>query len=159
MAQQLWFLRHGEAVPHGSRQDSERELTPRGERQSAAAGRGLAKLGMEFAACYASPKVRARDTARLACEELGLVFEVASSVAAGFDRDDALDLLHAHDGDDRILFVGHEPDLSQIVHDLTGARIDLKKGGIAAVKLGGAGGELIVLLRPAELETLAGLPA
>ena len=33
--QQLWLLRHGEAVPHGSKDDFDRELTARGERQSA----------------------------------------------------------------------------------------------------------------------------
>src|SRR6266545_2228670 len=97
MAKQLWFLRHGEAVPHGSRADSDRELTPRGERQGRLAGRALARVGLEFAACYASPKIRARDTAAHACEELGCGFEVASVLAAGFDVDDAKELLAHHD--------------------------------------------------------------
>ena len=57
--QQLWLLRHGEAVPHESKDDFERELTARGERQSIAAGQALARLGVEFAACYSSPLVRA----------------------------------------------------------------------------------------------------
>ena len=70
MAPQLWLLRHGEAVPHESKPDADRELTPRGERQSIAAGKGLAKLGLEFAACYTSPKVRALNTAKLACQSL-----------------------------------------------------------------------------------------
>ena len=69
MAQQLWLLRHGEAVPHDSKPDDERELTARGERQSAAAGAALARLGVEFAAIYTSPKVRAEQTARLAAED------------------------------------------------------------------------------------------
>lgn len=156
MAQQLWFLRHGEAVPHGSKPDAERELTPRGERQSTLAGRGLAKLNLEFAACYSSPKVRARDTARLACEELGVEPQIEESLSDGFGRSDARDLLHAHDDGDRVLFVGHEPDFSQVVQELTGARIDMKKGGAAAVKVEGSQAELIVLLRPRELESLAG---
>jgi phosphohistidine phosphatase len=50
-----------------------------------------------------------------------------------------------------VLLVGHEPDFSQIVHDLGGGRIDMKKGGIAGLRLEGARGELIVLLRPREL--------
>ena len=53
--QQLWLLRHGEAVPHDSKPDFDRELTPRGERQSVAAGQALARLGLEFGACYTSP--------------------------------------------------------------------------------------------------------
>jgi phosphohistidine phosphatase len=52
------------------------------------------------------------------------------------------------------MVVGHEPDFSQIVHDLTGARIDLKKGGVAAVRLVPGRAELIVLLRPREIELL-----
>jgi phosphohistidine phosphatase len=45
------------------------------------------------------------------------------------------------------------------VHDLTGARVDLKKGGVAAVRLDGThSGELLVLLRPRELEAIAAAP-
>ena len=157
MPRQLWFLRHGEAIPHGAKSDSDRELTPLGERQAQAAGRALARLGIEFEHCYASPKVRARDTARLACEGLGVNYDEASSLAAGFDVDDLRELLHGHADDARLLFVGHEPDFSQVVHDLTGARIDLKKGGVAAVK-GASSPELLALMRPLELESLAGLP-
>jgi phosphohistidine phosphatase len=155
MAPQLWLLRHGEAVPHESKADDERELTARGERQAIAAGEGLARLGVEFDACYASPKVRALDTARLACRSLDADPVVADSLRAGFDRDDALELLSAHGDDARVLVVGHEPDFSQVVHDLTGGRVDLKKGGIAAVRAGRGTGELLVMLRPRELESLA----
>ncbi len=156
MAPQLWFLRHGEAVPHDSKPDEARELTAVGENQATAAGQGLARLGVEFTACYTSPKVRARDTARLACATLGVEPEEVKAVGGDFGREDALELLEGHDGDARLLVVGHEPALSQVVHDLTGARVDFKKGGIAGVKVARGGGELIVLLRPRELETLAG---
>jgi phosphohistidine phosphatase len=40
------------------------------------------------------------------------------------------------------------------VHDLTGARIDMKKGGVAGVRMDGTRGELIVLLRPRELDRI-----
>ena len=155
MAPQIWLLRHGEAVPHDSKPDGERELTARGERQASAAGQALARLGQEFTACYTSPKVRARDTARLACEALNIEPEAVEAVGSGFDRDAALELLMPHDGEARVLVVGHEPDFSQVVHDLTGARVDFKKGAVAAVRLAGREGELMVLLRPRELEALA----
>jgi phosphohistidine phosphatase len=156
MARQLWLLRHGEAVPHDSRDDdADRELTARGERQSAAAGAALARLGVEFAAIYASPKKRAADTARLAAEALSVEPEEEELLANGFDREDALELLSRHDADARVLVVGHDPSFSQVVHDLTGARVDFKKGGVAAIRLEGSRGELIVLLRPRELESLA----
>jgi phosphohistidine phosphatase len=152
MATHLWLLRHGEAVPHGSKPDPDRELTPKGEDQSRRAGAALAALGVELEACYTSPKVRARDTARLALEALGGEAVEDDAIAEDFSRRDAETLLAAHDG--AVLVVGHEPDFSQVVYDLTGARVDFKKGGVAAIALGPAP-ELIVLLRPAELKLLA----
>jgi len=155
MAQQLWLLRHGEAVPHDSKPDAERELTARGARQSAAAGAALARLGVEFAAAYTSPLVRAAGTARLACEALNVDPEEEQLLANGFDREDALELLGRHDADGRVLVIGHEPSFSQVVYDLTGGRVDFKKGAVVAIRVEGGRGELIVMLRPRELESLA----
>jgi len=152
MAQQLWFLRHGEAEPHGARPDPERRLTPRGEEQSRAAGRALAALGLNFQLVVTSPRVRALDTARLACEALGVEPVVDEALSSGFDVDAALELAYAAGEDKRVLFVGHNPDFVEIVGDLTGAEIELKKGGIAAVRRHGRRGELIVLLRPREID-------
>jgi phosphohistidine phosphatase len=151
MARQLWLLRHGEAEPHDARADDERRLTARGEDQSRAAGRALAAMEIVFQAVYTSPRVRACDTARLACEALGAEPLEHAPLREGFTAGDALELLHA---DERILVVGHEPDFSQVVRDLTGARIDLKKGGVAGVRMDGARGELIALLRPRELDRI-----
>jgi phosphohistidine phosphatase len=155
MAPQLWLLRHGEAVPHDSKPDDERELTPHGRHQAELAGLALAKLGIEFAACYTSPKLRAVETAQLACRTLNIEPAVAHSVGGRFDRGDALELLHAHGSDDRILVVGHEPTFSQVVHDFSGGRVDFKKGGVAGLRVERAAGELLVLLRPREIEAIA----
>jgi phosphohistidine phosphatase len=155
MAKQLWLLRHGEAVPHDSKPDAERELTARGERQAAAAGAALARLGVEFAAVYTSPLIRASDTARLACGALNVDPREEALLANGFDRDDALELLGRHDGDARVLVVGHEPSFSQVVHDLTGGRVDFKKGAVVAIRVDGGRGVVIAMLRPRELESLA----
>jgi phosphohistidine phosphatase len=153
MAQQLWLLRHGEAEPHGHAPDADRQLTDRGRDQSRAAGRALAALGVEVHMALTSPKARALQTAELACEALGVEPVEHDALAEGFDGGEALALL-AGAGDQRVLVVGHEPDLSQVVHDLTGARIDLKKGGVAALRMDGARGELIALLRPRELDRI-----
>jgi phosphohistidine phosphatase len=160
MPAQLWLLRHGEAVPHESKPDADRELTARGERQALAAGAALARLGVEFSACYTSPKVRARDTARLVCQALNVEPQEVEALADGFDREDALELLLAHDddsydGDARVLAVGHNPSFEQVVYDLSGARVDLKKGGLVAIRVERKEGLLIVMLRPRELESLA----
>ena len=156
MARQLWLLRHGEAVPHDAAPDVDRALTERGRRQARCAGRALAELDVVVHLCFTSPKVRARDTAQLACEALVVEPVEHAPLGQGFDADEALALLHAGGADQRVLVVGHEPDLSQVVHDLTGARIDLRKGGIAAIGMDGARGELLALLRPRELSRIAG---
>src|ERR671910_2978158 len=153
--QQLWLLRHGEAVPHESKEDADRELTARGERQSIAAGQALARLGVEFAACYTSPFVRAAATAQLACRALNIEPVEHAELGKDFDADVARELLAAHEDGERILLVGHNPSFEQVVADLTGGRGDFKKGGVAAIRVAGTRGELLVLLRPRELESLA----
>jgi phosphohistidine phosphatase len=141
----IWLLRHGEAE-EGS-PDAERELTEKGKHQSRAAGVALKKLGVEIDACLASPKLRAADTAKIACEELGVDVQLEPKLAGGpFDAGELAAGLGDH-----VLLVGHDPDFSMAVHTLTGAQVRMKKGGLAGVDRG----ELKVLLRPAELDAMA----
>jgi phosphohistidine phosphatase len=141
----LWLLRHGDAE-EGS-PDAERKLTEKGRRQSTAAGAALAALGVNLEACLASPKVRAAQTAELACETLGVEPELEPKLAGGpFDAE----ALAAGLGDE-VLLVGHDPDFSMAVHSLTGAQVRMKKGGLAGIEKG----ELKVLLRPGELKRIA----
>lgn len=159
MARQLWLLRHAEAEPHGARSDAERRLTPRGEAQARAAGVALARFDVAFDAVLFSPKVRARQTAELAAEcwseEQREELRVHEPLARGFEASQARDALSGVSADGRLLLVGHEPDLSGLIAELTGGRADLKKGGLAVVRLEGVGGELVVLMRPRELAFLA----
>jgi phosphohistidine phosphatase len=141
----LWLLRHGDAADGSP--DSERPLTEEGREQARVAGAALKALGVELDACLTSPKVRAADTARLACAELGVEPHLEPKLAGGpFDAE----ALAAGLGDE-VLLVGHDPDFSTAVHDLTGAQVRLKKGGLAGVD----SGELVVLLRPNELDRIA----
>jgi phosphohistidine phosphatase len=155
MARQLWLLRHGEAEPHHAAPDAERRLTATGEDEARAAGAVLAGLGVTFEGVYASPKVRALDTARIAAEVLGADAIVHAPLADGFGVDDALALLGGAGRDARLLVVGHNPDLPQVIHDLTGARVDLSTGAVAGVRVRGRTGELVALLRARELAALA----
>ena len=142
----IWLLRHGEAEDSAA-DDASRRLTEKGERQSRFAGEALAALEVEIDACLTSPKVRARDTARLAAKPLAVEVEETEALRGGdFDPEQ----LAAGRGD--VLLVGHEPDFSRAVRSATGARVDLKKGGVAAI----GGGELLCLLRPRQLRAIAG---
>jgi phosphohistidine phosphatase len=140
----LWLLRHGDAADGSP--DAERPLTGKGEEQARAAGRALAALGVEMDACLTSPKTRAADTAKLACEALGLEPQHEPKLAGGpFDAE----ALAAGLGDN-VLLVGHDPDFSMAVHALTGAQVRMKKGGLAGVEKG----ELKALFRPGDLSVL-----
>jgi phosphohistidine phosphatase len=142
----IWLLRHGDAEDTAS-DDASRRLTEKGRRQSRAAGSALKALGVELDACLTSPKVRAVETARLACEPLGVPVEEADALRGGdFDPHD----LAAGRGN--VLLVGHEPDFSRAIQAATGARVDVKKGGLAAID----GSVLVSLLRPAQLKRIAG---
>lgn len=141
----IWLLRHAEAEDGSP--DEDRRLTKNGEEQARAAGRALDALGVKFDLCLTSPRVRAEQTARLACEPLGVDISVDDRLKGGpFDPEE----LAA--GLDEVLLVGHDPDFSMAVHNLTGAQVRMKKGGVAAVEKG----ELKLLLRPQELAAIAG---
>jgi phosphohistidine phosphatase len=171
MATQLWLLRHAEAEPRGALPDEERPLTARGERQAHAAGAALAALGVRLDVIFSSPRVRALETARLACEAFdeATALEIHEPLSAEFDAADVLALLATRDAGAHVMLVGHEPDFSGVIGELTGARVKLKKAGIAMMDVSdvsapGAGavsasngGELVVLARPRELALIAGV--
>jgi phosphohistidine phosphatase len=70
----LWVLRHGEAEPHGTRADSERELTAHGREEVLRTAAEL--IGQPITAIYASPYRRAQQTAQLVREALGFAPEI-----------------------------------------------------------------------------------
>lgn len=141
----IYLLRHGDAE-RGDGNDAARRLTEKGERQSEVAGGALAALGVEIETCLTSPKVRAADTARLACEALGVEPEIAEELSgAGFDSTG----LAAGRGE--TMLVGHEPSFSDEIARLTGAKVKLRKGGLAIVDCS----TLVALIRPADLAAIA----
>lgn len=141
----IYLLRHGDAE-RSDGDDAARRLTPKGERQSEAAGRALAALGLPVDACITSPKVRAADTARLACEALDVEPEIDDELAAG-----GFDALAVSAGRGNAILVGHNPDFTDEIARLTGARAKIRKGGLAIVD----DGTLLALLRPEDLTAIA----
>jgi phosphohistidine phosphatase len=143
----IWMLRHGDAEDGEGKADAERELTKKGERQSRDAGRALNELGVKLDVCLTSPKVRARQTAELACEALGTKVEEDERLAGG-DFDPA----ELAAGRGEVMLVGHEPDFSGAVALATGSRVKMKKGGIAAID----DHLLHALYRPKDLSAIGG---
>jgi phosphohistidine phosphatase len=140
----IWLLRHAEAAPGSP--DEARKLTLKGEEQARNAGLALARLGVKPDLCLTSPRVRAVQTAELACEPLGVPVTIEPRLSGGpFDPEELAT------GVGEVLLVGHDPDFSMAVHDMTGAQVRLRKGGLAAVNKG----ELVVLVRPRETTEIA----
>jgi phosphohistidine phosphatase len=138
---ELYILRHGIAVPHGlpGISEEERPLTPKGERRMRQVGRGLAALGLELDKIVTSPLPRARRTAQLVAQELGLVdsLETSTMLSAGAEPLGLRDWLRKR-AEERLMIVGHNPDLSDLVSLLILGEIgkfpfELKKGGIVAL--------------------------
>ena len=141
----IYLLRHGDAEDGEGKPDADRTLTEKGRRQAEAAGTALAALSETIDACLSSPKVRAAETARIACRHLGVEVELTEGLRGG-----PFDSAELAAGRGNVLLVGHEPDFSEEVARLTGANVKLRKGGIAAVD----GSLLHILLRPRDLRRI-----
>jgi len=143
----IWFLRHGEAEDGAGKEDAARELTEEGQRQSLLAGLAMRKLGVKLDACISSPRVRARQTAQLACKALKTPVEIDERLTGG-----DFDPLEIAAGRGEVLLVGHEPDLSAAVAEVTGEDVKMKKGGLAGID----GEKLQAQYGPKDLKQLSG---
>ncbi len=151
----LFLLRHAEAGE--APRDEDRTLTAHGHEQARAVAGGIAWLDLRLEAVLSSPLPRARQTAAVVSEALGLPLREAAELATGRGPEDALTLL---DGSaQRLLLVGHEPQLSGIIEQVTGGRAHMRKAMLARIELHSARpayGALAWLLSWRHLERLGG---
>jgi phosphohistidine phosphatase len=157
----LLLLRHATAVPSGTPgydDDAQRPLTEKGEREARHAGLALQRLGVELPALVTSPYVRSRDTAVLAAAALEAEVVEEPALESGFDLDELPGVIERHRYDP-LLLIGHDPDFSLLVEALTGANVQMAKGGLATIELDDGprrgAGELRSLLRPKQLRAIA----
>ena len=151
----LYFLRHGDAGESWPSNDEERPLTAKGEAALQAAAAIWRRLKLRPEVVITSPMVRARQTADLLRAGIGSVQEpvVDERLRPGADWGDLARAMAEHPQAARVCFVGHEPDFSRVVADLTGASsVRMRKGGMACVEFYGVpepgAGELVWLLDP-----------
>lgn len=147
----LYFLRHGHAEAGGAIEDHDRQLTEEGRQFTSAAARLMARIQLKPHHIYSSPRARARQTAEIVSEVLGVPVEIRDEMNYGFNIP-ALDVLLGKDGvNTEIMFVGHEPSMSMVIGELTGAAVAMKKAGLARVDLRlrtPSRGELVWLVPP-----------
>jgi phosphohistidine phosphatase len=148
---ELYLLRHGTAVPHGTPgvREEERPLTVEGEKEVRQVAKGLKKLKVEPDRIITSPLPRARRTAEVAADVLGLEdrLENADVLRAGSSPAAIRDWLLTFGGEG-LMLVGHNPDLSDLLGLLAGfpgspPPFELKKAGVAALEGDGRGPYLI----------------
>jgi phosphohistidine phosphatase len=120
-----------------------------------AEARGLRRLKVASDTLLSSPLARARQTAEIVARELGVELQLADALAPGCTAERLLELLGQHRDAKRVMVVGHEPDFSVMIGELTGgSQVLLKKGGLGRVDLEAmekGGGTLVWLLPPLAL--------
>ena len=157
MTLRIYFLRHGKAWSRADwREDDDlRPLTDAGEALMRAEGRAMKAMGLAPDVIVTSPLARARRTAEIVAEELGMSARLLDDrrLADGFDAAGLAEIVAREAPAASLMVVGHEPDFSATVAELTGGgRVDFKKGGLARVDVRGPqldDGMLAWLLTPA----------
>jgi phosphohistidine phosphatase SixA len=130
----LYFLRHGKADwPNWDKPDDERPLTQEGKEQVAAVAKLLARLDIS-PAIVTSPLPRASQTAEIAGEYLRQKIRVNPLLRPGFDAGKLRKLLKDFSGNS-LMVVGHEPDFTRTIFQLTGGDTKLSKSGVAFIDL------------------------
>jgi len=164
----VYLIRHAIAAdrdPHRWPTDRERPLTDEGVARMRRAAKGLRQMVPDVDAVYSSPLVRSWQTAEILREEAGWpapsdMIELEPDGTA----EDVVRALSQHAHVRSIALVGHEPLLSDLASFLlTGqgsrqVRIEMKKGAVACLGVGGQPGQgsawLRWLLPPKALRSL-----
>lgn len=125
----LFLVRHAEAAP--GKPDALRPLTDAGRARARALGRQLA--GEQLDAVLCSPLLRARQTAEQIAQAANLVAEIDERLAPGATADGVREATAGRG--ETIVAVGHQPDCSEIVLELTGEGRPFAPGALAVVEL------------------------
>ena len=146
----LLFLRHGEADwPDWNRPDDERPLTKRGQKEMKRVAEFLELLDFRADAILSSPLPRARQTAEIVAERMGKEVTIEPNLAHGFNSK-RLRKMIGHTDAAEVMIVGHEPEFSQVIKELTGGKVKLSKAGVALLEIDrdASAGELRWLFPP-----------
>lgn len=165
---ELFVLRHAIAVLRGTEafpRDSDRPLTDSGRAKLRRVVRGMNALGLGFDLILSSPSVRARQTAERVAGEMGAeqTLHLTPHLApAGDPRALIRQITSRHAASERVLLVGHEPYLSELISVLVSGdartAITLKKAGLCKLVVQtlryGRCASLEWLLTPAQMERI-----
>ena len=151
---ELYLLRHAHAGNSAAWDgpDSERPLSPKGRRQAETLGAFLADRAFAPDAIVTSPMLRARQTAQIVADALGIGVSVDERLGGPLDFE-LINMLVNGVGGTSVVLVGHDPDFSDLAAALSGTEhLPLKKGALARIDVSlpiqPSGGVLRWLLPP-----------
>jgi len=142
---EIYILRHGVAeTARPGTPDERRALLPEGKQKVRDVVRRARSAGLSPDRILTSPYRRALETAEVAAEALGHRQELVrvNTLAPMGSPEQVWDEIRQHKDCARILLVGHEPLLSQVIAYLLSApalQVDFKKGALARVDVDGFG--------------------
>ncbi len=163
---ELYVLRHAIAVSHGAIQypNDDRPLTEEGIALMKEAARGIAKIIDAPDLVLTSPLKRAHQTALIAAKAMGCEdrVKISPKLLPGFKSGDLIGELSGARRKERVMIVGHEPDLGRFASSLLGGAapfIEFKKGALCRIDLESLSaesthGHLVWHLAPAHLRAL-----
>jgi len=165
---QLFLLRHGIAVEPGTRgfeDDFARPLTDKGRRQLRKNIAAIEELASKFDLILSSPLVRAKQTAEIVAKQMKLKkrLRFTSALAPGGAAAILVRQLEREKpAPEKVLLVGHEPDLSRLISLFTTGgyqmRVDFKKGGLCKLEVeklkAGQCARLAWLLTPKQMKLI-----
>jgi phosphohistidine phosphatase len=136
---ELILLRHAEAeAVKDGKDDRERKLTEHGKNEARAAGEWLASHGIKYDRILCSPAERTKETAALALGQVEPSYEAKIYEAT---PGDLYDLLDKQSDVERVVLVGHNPGIEQLVAFLVEGRSEdyrgMPPGGMARLVFDG----------------------
>ncbi len=142
MIKNLYFLRHGIAVPRGTPgiRDADRPLTERGEERLIRSVKGMRQLGLKFDLILSSPLTRAYQTAQIV--KVVLPFTKEIEIEETLTPEGSLSkfiVKMKKRKESEILLTGHEPAMSSWIQDLLrcgdSASVQMKKGALCQLRV------------------------
>jgi phosphohistidine phosphatase len=115
----LLLLRHADALESAA-SDLARPLSPKGHRQAAEVAQSLQTSTHQPSLILSSPAVRTMETAAVVASLLKLKVIACPWALPGMSPDAALEALSAYRVSERVLLVGHQPDISLLAAQLLG---------------------------------------
>lgn len=163
----LYLVRHGIAAPaRPNTIDADRPLTDEGTRKTMRVAHGLRALDVTPDVILSSPLRRAQETAEILGSVLApeLPIETYAPLAFGHEPRDVVGGLRVHRSAQRVMLVGHQPDMGELASFLLSGSSDLvhlpfKKAATAAITVPSlpprSAGALEWFLTPGQLRLIA----